>query len=54
MENLRILNFDLCFELLKEAENLLQTATIPDDITKDDSVKLLALTYNNLGCFFKK
>jgi hypothetical protein len=33
MENLRILNFDLCFELLKEAENLLKTANIPDDIT---------------------
>ena len=54
MENLRLLNFNLALDLLKQAENLLNTANIPDDISKGDQIRLLALTYNNIGCFFKK
>ena len=54
MENLRVIKFEVAYELLKEAEGLLLSAKVPNDIDGKDKMKLLALTYNNLGCFHKK
>lgn len=54
MEKLRAQNFKVAHDLLKEAEQLLLTAAVGKDIAEHDRVKLLALTYNNLGCLYKK
>ena len=54
MENLRIHNFSLSLDLLKQAEMLLFSAKVPADIYDQDKIRLLALTYNNMGCFYKK
>lgn len=54
MENLRQLNFKVALELLKQSEELLLSATIGKDVSEHERIKLLALTYNNLGCLFKK
>ena len=54
MENLKQNNFSTALDLLKQAEQLLSTAKVPEDITETEKAKLLALTYNNIGCFYKK
>lgn len=54
MEKLRAQNFKTAHELLKESEQLLITAEAGKDIKEHERVKLLALTYNNLGCLYKK
>jgi hypothetical protein len=54
MESLRVHNYMLTLELLKQAETLLVTAKVGDDISEIEKIRLLALTYNNIGCFFKK
>jgi hypothetical protein len=54
MENLRMLNYQTALELLKQAEKLLNSAQIPQDIEENEKAKLLALTFNNLGCLYKK
>ena len=48
MENLREEKYSESFRLLKKAEELLR---YPDGT---DPSKLLAITYNNFGCFYKK
>jgi hypothetical protein len=54
MENLRQLNFRVAFELLRQSEQLLNSAKPGVDIKDHERIKLLALTYNNLGCLYKK
>ena len=54
MNSLRSLNYKLAHNLLRESEQLLITAIVGKDISENERVKLLALTYNNLGCLFKK
>ena len=54
MDSLRNLNYKLAHDLLRESEQLLISAVIGKDISEIERVKLLALTYNNLGCLFKK
>ena len=39
---------------LKTAENLMRIADGPMHIHKDDRHKLIALTLNNLGCYYKR
>jgi hypothetical protein len=53
MENLRQMNFKNAQELLKQSEQILLSAQ-SDQINENEKVKLLALTYNNMGCLFKK
>jgi tetratricopeptide (TPR) repeat protein len=48
MENLREENYSEALRLLQKAEELLK---YPDG---NDSSKLLGITYNNFGCFYKK
>ena len=48
MENLREEKYSEAFRLLQKSEELLK---YPDGT---DSSKLLAITYNNFGCFYKK
>ena len=53
MDQLAINEFDLCFKLLKNTEKLLlskEEAEIPQDRKRS----LLSLTFNNLGCYYKK
>ena len=54
MENLKQNLFGSALDLLKQGEQLLQTAKVPEDISEQEKAKLLALTYNNIGCFYKK
>ena len=54
MENLKSNNFQTCLDLLRQGEQLLSTAKVPEDIKESEKAKLLALTYNNIGCFYKK
>jgi hypothetical protein len=54
MESLRTQNYKQAHDLLRESEQLLITAVPGKDISEIEKVKLLALTYNNLGCLFKK
>ena len=54
MENLRQMNHGLALDLLKQAERLINSAQTPQDIEENEKAKLLALTYNNLGCLYKK
>jgi len=53
MENLRLTNFSTALDLLRQSEELLATAG-STDISSGDRLKMQALTYNNLGCFYKK
>ena len=54
MENLKQLDFKTATNLLRESETLLLSAKVGYDINEYEKVKLLALTYNNLGCLYKK
>ena len=54
MEKLKAQNFKLSYDLLQESEQLLITAQVGKDITEHERAKLLAVTYNNLGCLYKK
>ena len=42
------------FRNLNAAERLLRVADHPDIISQEDHKKLMALTYNNLGCYYKR
>ncbi|OMJ92458.1 hypothetical protein SteCoe_4798 [Stentor coeruleus] len=51
MEYLRTDNFKETFILLKKAENILNTE---DNEFLPQRLKLVSITYNNLGCYYKK
>ena len=46
--------FKEAFRFLSGAEKLLRVAESPDIIHQEDQMKLLALTCNNLGCYYKR
>ena len=61
MDYLRIGNHDYAFKLLKKAENLLVNPAYnpppsPDAPAPDQQqrARLVSLTMNNLGCYYKK
>ena len=54
MDSLRSQNYKQAHDLLRESEQLLVSAVPGKDIAENEKIKLLALTYNNLGCLFKK
>ena len=55
MENLKNLNYNAANDFLKQAEAILIASQSSQDPIPDvERVKLLALTYNNMGCLFKK
>lgn len=47
------MNFKNAKELLKQSGKILLSAQ-SDQINENETVKLLALTYNNMGFLFKK
>jgi len=57
MDYLALNHFDLCFKLLKDSESLLLQPPL-NNLTSDDHLstrrRLLSLTFNNLGCYYKK
>jgi len=55
MDSLRGLNYKATHDYLKQAETCLINAQDAENLIPDNErVKLLALTYNNMGCLFKK
>ena len=39
---------------MNAAERLLTAMDNPEFLNEDDKKRLMALTYNNLGCYYKK
>jgi hypothetical protein len=52
MDYLGVNNFEYCFKLLKNSERILQIESVNMPI--EEKKKLLSLTLNNLGCYYKK
>lgn len=46
--------FKSAFKYLRAAEKLAKIASFPDKIHHEDRLKMLALTLNNIGCYYKK
>ena len=51
MDYLKLENYKETLVLLKKADNILTTE---DKITMPNRLKLVSITYNNLGCYYKK
>ncbi len=64
MDYLAINDFDLCFKLLKNAEKILLHSNTAEamqvlgqamlEMNPEHKRTLLSLTFNNLGCYYKK
>jgi len=63
MDHLGINDFELSFKLLKSTERLLniddthehnQVSQAVQDLPIETRRRLLSLTFNNLGCYYKK
>lgn len=52
MDYLATNNFDQSFKLLKNAEKILMNEN--HGMTTESRNKLLSLTFNNMGCYYKK
>lgn len=52
MDYLAINSFELCFKLLKNSEKILLSPDI--EMNEETKRKLLSLTFNNMGCYYKK
>lgn len=47
-------DFDSSFSLLKKAEFLLEHTALDSESKEIDRNHLLDITYNNLGCYYKR
>jgi len=54
MEKLGQGQYQESFKYLNAAERLITAVDNPDLLNEDDKLRLMALTYNNLGCYYKK
>lgn len=54
MEQLSLGHFKTTLKFLRTAEKLVSLVDGPSRIHKDDRCKLIALTLNNLGCYYKR
>ncbi len=54
IQNMRKGDFDSSFSLLKKAEFLLEHTALDSQSKEIDRNHLLDITYNNLGCYYKR
>ena len=52
MDYLALNSFQLCFKLLKNAERILLSSDL--EMSEEMKKNLLSLTFNNMGCYYKK